>query len=251
MRALRGPHESRLDGWLIGRTSEELRRTYVAWRFVPIARLVFRARPDVRSVTVAFSREDDGQVNAVYETFAASDLDSPPWVTDAASFPEHGAEDMAIRDIVSARGIPSLGDEWASFVVAFAPCCAPLDDTCSRPRPWAVARRGDDGLHPHVEIIGSVIQPELEDRWCIDAQSTELRALALDTRLSRDAARRERLLRATPSPCEMLDAARTILATRPFASDGELSPSQARQQARLQAILDRAEQLLHDLECDT
>lgn len=199
-----------LEGWLVGRTPEELRSCYVEWRLKPLARLLFRDAPAARSLTVAFSQYwSDEADDAVHETFAVSEERNPPWLNAPQAF--HDEETMRrsrlVHDVLQSHGLPVDCDDDASLVIAFASCCA--EGSLEHfhyppPTPWAIARREDDSAHPSIEVIGRVWRPEWEDRWVVGYQRSHMRTLALDVRLARHADRRARLLEAVPSPRRLL-----------------------------------------------
>jgi len=195
------------DGWLVGTTSEELRATYLAWRFEPIARLVFRAMPEVESVTVGFAQYwcDEAQ-DAVHAELALSPQRDPSWLTDERSFPSERSDqrEQVLRTLLTENGLPSEDDDNATLIVAFASCCREMSSQDSEHidyTPWAIARRGGD--RPEVEVVGRVHRPEWEDRWdaCVYGNWP---TLALDASVACRPGVRDAILTMEPDPVAWL-----------------------------------------------
>ena len=124
----------------------------------------FRDRPQVQSLTVAFTQWcTDEALDAVEEIVVESTERDPPWISRGVVFPGRGSDVHVVRQ---AHGLHSC-DENSTLIVAFASCCAEgPGQGCYMPdpTPWAIARRGSDGA-ADIEVIGRILRPWWEDRW--------------------------------------------------------------------------------------
>jgi hypothetical protein len=138
---------------LYGRTSDELRRMYLDWYFLPICRLLFADHPAYQSVGLAFALVDD-RPGRVEDMILPSKLFDPPWPMEVSeSSDEADHLERAENELFEGGSWPLSGDH--ELVVAFASCCADIDLPRHHPPTftrYAVARR--EGADVALEIQG-------------------------------------------------------------------------------------------------
>ncbi len=168
---------------LDGETSSEIRRKYLELSFIPLCRRVFAQDPEVQSLIVVVGQYwDDEADDAVHiDVFPCGDA-APRWpacLGDERWLYVEVDEDDPITGVLNERGASLTGwptirdlpmlDDNSSAITAFAAYCLPGSHQGMSPgeshTPYAIGRRGASPDDVEVEIVGTMHQPQWEDRF--------------------------------------------------------------------------------------
>lgn len=175
-----------------GKTSDELREAYLAHHFVPLCRRVFAKDGVVRSLILAVGQFwcDEARDAVHLYSFVSGDT-TPKWpaclsderfmIVDPSDPSSFGMLNERGSDLVgwhAEEDLPFL-DENVGAITAFASYCLPGRDQEMPPSasltPYAIGRRGSAPNDVVVEIVGTVHQPQWEDRFDVGFDSPDRR----------------------------------------------------------------------------
>ena len=175
-----------------GKTSAELREAYIAHHFVPLCRRVFAKDPEVMSVVLTVGQywSDEARDAVHLHSFVSADS-TPRWpaclsdvrfmIIDPSDESSFGMLNDRGSDLVgweATSDLPFL-DQNVAAITAFAPYCLPGCDQdmplSASLTPYAIGRRGRTSDEVVVDIVGTVHQPQWEDRFDVGFDAPDRR----------------------------------------------------------------------------
>lgn len=180
---------SRKPQWIQGASSAALREAFLEQNFRPRVAATFDRDPDVQSVLLVVGQfYSDEAEDAVHVDLVPALDAQPEWPECVRSSPFYGDDEGSIE--LTKRGEAALAwdeiftspfkfpelDGNTTAITAFASFCPEVtsqeDSLDVAYTPYAIGRRGEGGA-VMIEVIGSIVRPEWEDRFDVGFSAPE------------------------------------------------------------------------------